>query len=67
MRFRTYFYRFAKQVLNSKLELKEEIEEIIESVKVKPKAFSRPELNKILETKFTEHGWECMHEKHQYL
>ena len=49
MRFRTYSYRFAEQVLNSKLELKKEIEEIIGSIKVKPKGFSRPELNKILE------------------
>jgi len=58
MRFRTYSYRFAEQVLNSKLELKKEIEEIIKSVKVKPKGFSRPELNRILEARFTGQGWE---------
>jgi len=58
MRFRTYSYRFAEQVLNSKLELKKEIEKIIGSVKVKPQAFSRPELNKILETKFVDQRWE---------
>jgi len=58
MRFRTYSYRFAEQVLNSKLELKKEIEEIIGSVNVKPKGFSRPELNRILEAKFTENEWE---------
>jgi len=58
MRFRTYCYRFAEQVLNSKLELKKEIEEIMRSVKVEPKGFSRPELNKILEVKFTDQAWE---------
>lgn len=58
MRFRTYSYRFAEQVLNSKLELKKEIEEIIVSVKVEPKAFSRPELNRILEDQFTDRRWE---------
>jgi hypothetical protein len=58
MRFRTYSYRFAEQVLNSKLELKKEIEDIINSIEVKPEAFSRPELNKIFEAKFTGCGWE---------
>ena len=37
---------------------KTQIETIIGSVKVKPKAFSRPELNKIFEAKFTDHEWE---------
>ena len=58
MRFKTYSYRFAEQVLNSKLVSKTQIETIIGSVKVKPKAFSRPELNKIFEAKFTDHEWE---------
>jgi len=57
MRFRTYSYRFAEQVLNSKLELRKEIEEIIGSIKVKPKGFSRPKLNKIFEDRFTDRGW----------
>jgi len=58
MRFKTYSYRFAEQVLNSKLVSKTQIETIIGSVKVKPKAFSRPELNEIFESKFTDHEWE---------
>lgn len=58
MRFRTYSYRFAEQVLNSKLELKKEIEDIIGSIEIKPKAFSHPQLNQIVEKKFTENGWE---------
>lgn len=57
MRFRTYSYRFAEQVLNSKLELKKQIEEMIESV-CRPKGFSRPELNKAFEKEFKDHGWE---------
>lgn len=58
MRFQTYSYRFAEQVLNSKFELKKELEEMIGAVKVKPKGFSRPELNKILEVRFIDKGWE---------
>jgi hypothetical protein len=57
MRFRTYSFRFAEQVLNSKLELKREIEEIVGSIHGS-NGFSRPELNKAFEKKFKDHGWE---------
>jgi len=57
VRFKTYSYRFAEQVLNSRLQLKKEIEEIIESI-YRPKGFSRPELNKAFEKKFKELQWE---------
>jgi len=56
MRFRTFSYRFAEQVLNSKLETKREIEEIISSIK--PEAYTRPQLNRVFEKEFTKRGWE---------
>lgn len=57
MRFRTYSYRFGEQVLNSKLELKKEIEQIIESIH-KPNGFSRHELNEAFDKRFKECKWE---------
>lgn len=56
MRFKTYSYRFAEQVLNSKLKTKKEIEEIINSIE--SKGYSRPELNRIFEQKFSEREWQ---------
>ena len=56
MRFQTFSYRFAEQVLNSKLATKKEIEEIM--TLIKPKGFSRPELNEIFEREFMERGWQ---------
>jgi hypothetical protein len=58
MRFRTYSYRFAEQVLNSKLSIRKEIEEIISSVKPNPKGYSRPELNEIVRKEFLNRRWE---------
>jgi len=55
MRFQTFSYRFAEEVLNSKLETKKEIEEIIFGIK--PNAYSRPQLNKVFEKEFTKRGW----------
>ena len=45
IRFRTWSYRFAEEVLNSKLSLKKEIEDIIESIDLSPNEVSRPRLN----------------------
>ena len=56
MRFQTFSYRFAEQVLNSKLTTKKEIEEIISAIE--PKGYSRPELNAIFEKEFVERNWE---------
>jgi len=55
MRFQTFSYRFAEQVLNSKLGTKREIESIINSII--PRGYSRPELNEVFRTKFLEKGW----------
>jgi len=45
LRLRTYSYRFAEQVLNSKLSLKEEIRGVIENLDPDPKDLSRPRFN----------------------
>lgn len=58
MKFQTESYRFAEQVLNSKLSLKHEIEDTIRNLKPNLKELSRPLFNKILEEKFVEYGWE---------
>lgn len=55
VRFQVFSYRFAEQVLNSKLAAKKEIEQIINSIQ--PKGYSRPGLNEIFEKKFVEKTW----------
>jgi len=57
LRLRTYSYRFAEQVLNSKLSLKEEIRGAIESLNPDPKDLSRPNFNELLREKFVALGW----------
>lgn len=71
MKFKTYSYRFAEEVLNSHLAIKKELEDIIESIELpfaspdagdRPGARSRPnvrpQLNKKFEAEFTKRGWE---------
>lgn len=56
---RTYSYRFAEQVLNSKLTTKQEIEQILLSPKINLSTLSRPKFNEILREMFQEKNWEC--------
>ena len=58
MRFRTWSYRFAEEVLNSKLALKNEIENIIRSIDLDPSEATRPRLNQAFRREFQERGWE---------
>jgi hypothetical protein len=58
MKFKTWSYRFAEQVLNSKLHLRKEIEQIIESIDISPNELSRPNVNKMFREKFLQLGWE---------
>jgi len=55
MRFQTFSYRFAEQVLNSKLGTKREIEDVISSIR--PRGYSRPELNEAFRAKFLKGHW----------
>jgi len=58
LRLRTYSYRFAEQVLNSKLALKQEIEKTIEELDPDPNDLSRPKFNELLRQKFVALGWQ---------
>jgi hypothetical protein len=57
MRFRSWSYRFAEQVLNSKFVIKKEIEEIVKSINFEPRKTTRPGLNKSFEKEFIKMGW----------
>ena len=58
LRLRRFSYRFAEQVLNSKLALKQEIENILTDPSIHASSLSRPQFNSILEEKFVIKGWE---------
>lgn len=58
IRLKTYSYRFAEQVLNSKLATKQEIEAILQDSSIPIPDLSRPQFNKILNKLFTDKGWE---------
>src|SRR5574342_39439 len=58
LRLRTYSYRFAEQVLNSKLAIKQEIEKILQDPAIKISELSRPKFNSVLDQLFTANGWE---------
>lgn len=58
LRLQNYSFRFAEQVLNSRLNLKQEIEEILKDDRICLSQMSRPNFNKILNELFIEKGWE---------
>ena len=58
VRLKKYSYRFAEQVFNGKIQIKNELEEIIYTATKYLSVLSRPEFNRILNEEFEEHGWE---------
>ena len=58
VRLKKYSYRFAEQVFNGKIEIKNELEEIIYSVTKDLSVLSRPEFNRLLNIEFEKHNWE---------
>jgi hypothetical protein len=58
LRFQTFSFRFAEQVLNSKLALKKEIESILQDPSIELSDLSRPNFNAILDKLFIAQGWE---------
>ena len=58
IRLSKFSYRFAEQILNSKLNLKQEIEAILTDNTIDVSTLSRPHFNEILDQKFVEQGWE---------
>ena len=59
IRLKKFSYRYAEEVLNSKLIIKDEIEEIIYNSTSDLSILSRPEFNTILEKEFQKKGWLC--------
>ena len=57
MRFVSWSYRYAEQILNSKLAIKKEIEDALPAVKIQSQGLRRPELNTAIEKEFTLRGW----------
>lgn len=57
IRLETYSFRFAEQVLNAKLALKNEIEGILLDPSIDIKSLSRPQFNKVLDSLFVKNGW----------
>lgn len=55
---RKFSYRFAEEVLNSKLAIKQEIEGVLAEPPIDVSALSRPHFNSILEERFVGKGWE---------
>ena len=52
-----YSYRFAEQVLNGKIQIKNELEDILYSATKDLSILSRPKFNKILYNEFEKRGW----------
>ncbi len=57
LRLQKFSYRFAEQVLNSKLSLKEEIEDTLLDPNINIHVLSRPKFNEVLVEKFVSKGW----------
>jgi len=58
LRPQSFSYRFAEEVLNSKLALKQEIEKTLFGSHINISSLSRPGFNKALKNKFVEKGWQ---------
>lgn len=59
IRLQTFSYRFAEQVLNSRLSIKQEIEAILNHPSIKISELTRPYFNELLDNLFKNNGWEC--------
>ena len=57
LRLQRFSFRFAEQVPNSNLALKQEIERILTDQSIDLSSFSRPKFNEVLEKKFVSKGW----------
>ena len=53
LRLQKFSYRFAEQVLNSKLALKQEIETVLLDLNIDIASLSRPHFNEVLKDLFT--------------
>ncbi len=58
MYFKTFSYRFAEEVLNSKIVIKNELENTIRELDPDLTQLSRPRFNEVLKEELVEKGWE---------
>jgi len=58
LRLQKFSFRFAEQVLNSKLVLKEQIDSILTNPDIDISSLSRPRFNEVLKDLFVEKGWQ---------
>ncbi len=58
IRLQKFSFRFAEQVLNSKLVLKNEIEDVLTEHQIDIASLSRPKFNDVLKDLFVSKGWE---------
>ncbi len=58
IRLKIFSFRFAEQVLNSKLSIKQEIESTLADDRIDLTQLSRPKFNQVLNDLFFEKGWE---------
>lgn len=58
IRLQKYSFRFAEQVLNSNLTLKQEIENVLLDQRINLSELSRPKFNEILDNLFVSKGWD---------
>lgn len=58
LRIQKFSFRFAEQVLNSKLAIKQEIEDILINSNIDISSLSRPYFNVVLKEAFISKGWE---------
>ncbi|MCE5327251.1 MAG: hypothetical protein LLG01_12655 [Planctomycetaceae bacterium] len=57
IRLQTYSYRFAEQVLNARLSIKQELETILLDPNMNLAELSRPRFNELLDVSFVKQGW----------
>jgi hypothetical protein len=58
IRLKTYSFRFAEQVLNARLALKQEIEGILQDPRIELAELSRPRFNEVLDELFRDRNWQ---------
>jgi len=58
LRLQTYSFRFAEQVLNSQLALKQEVESVLLDPSIDLQNMSRPNMNKALDELISTRGWQ---------
>jgi len=57
LRLQKFSYRFAEQVLNSKLSIKQEIDDVITNAGIDISSLTRPKFNEKLDRMFVDKGW----------